>query len=100
MMSIWLRYVPDGSVVCNDARGMVRWTRPVHPGDPPTAEVLFPTAGKRSNFALRHDGRQPLVPSTSRTEFVFDEMTLVDLTMRASRRITTHVTRLLNPDHS
>ena len=73
-------------------------TRPLHSGDPPSAEVLFPAAGKRSTFALSHDGRQLLVLSTSRTEIVFDEMTLVDLTTGASRRITTHGTRLFNAD--
>ena len=90
------RYTPDGSVVYNDARGIVRFPRPVHPGDPASADVLFPSAGKLTSFALSRDGRQLLVLSTSRTELIFDELTLVDLSTRDSRRITTHGSRLFN----
>ena len=87
----WLRYAPDGSVVCSDARGIVRLRRPIHPGDPPSAEVLFAASGKQTSFALSPDGRQLLVLTTRGTNPpTYDELTLVDLATRAARKITSH----------
>jgi WD40 repeat protein len=86
-----LRYAPDGSVVCSDTRGIVRMRRPIRPGDPPAVEVLFPSDGKDTSFALSRDGRQLLVLATRGTyPPAYDELILVDLATRATRRITSH----------
>jgi WD40 repeat protein len=90
------RFAPDGSVICTEPRGIVRLVLPETPDGALSSEVLFPADGKKVNFALSRDGRQLLVMSTSRAEYDFDELSVVDLSTRATRQITTHGTRLFH----
>jgi WD40 repeat protein len=86
-------FAPDGAVFVGGNGRVLRLVLPDDPTATVSAETLY-TAG-RADFALSPDGRRLLVRA-ARTPgaAMYEELLLIDLTTRTSRRITTHGHRL------
>ena len=89
-----LRFLPDGGVLIGGIGGVLRLAIPDDANGAVTGESLYPAP--RARFAMSPDGGQVLVlagrdPSLDQ----FQELVLLDLAARTSRRITTHGDRLV-----